>query len=67
MISPVMVMFAAWLSTQPRECPLVAPADPPAPPRAVIQPIGPPVGVRPWTPKTPTTNKKTGPRGNRPD
>lgn len=21
------------------------------PPRAVIQPIGPPVGVRPWTPK----------------
>lgn len=57
MTLPVMVLFAAWLSAQ-QECPL---ADPPAPaqlPKAVIQPIGPPTGVRPWTPKTPTTNKK---------
>lgn len=37
----------------------------PAPPRAVIQPIGPPVNVRPWTPPKPPTTKKDTPNDPR--
>lgn len=55
MLSPFTLSVALWVAGH--VCPMASPPPPP-PPKAVIQPIGPPTGVRPWTPKTPTTNKK---------